>query len=236
MPGFFSARPLNSTHSQRSCRSAGQKRRLAAEWLEPRNLLASVAGTVCEDTDLDGAFDIGERPLAGRAVYVDLNGNGRFDAPVEPSQITSSDGTYVLNDLPAGQADVGLVEKFGFEQTVPLKTPARIRELAVEVGHMEYSEATGKLYAAASHFVASPAETIWVIDPVAGEIVSSVVIGQPLWRIAVSDDGQYLYAGLADEPAIQRVNLATMTPDLRFTLGSGTSGAFYAFDLDVMPG
>src|SRR5687768_11627384 len=103
--------------SRMTRQAAGRTRRLAAEWLEPRNLLASVAGTVFEDTDSDGVFDPGERPLAGRTVYVDLNRNGRFDASSERSQITGSDGTYVLNDLPTVQTDVGLVEKFGFEQT-----------------------------------------------------------------------------------------------------------------------
>src|SRR5687767_1537877 len=63
---------------------AGQRIRVAIEALEPRKLLASIAGTVFNDIEADGLIDPGENGLGGWTVYHDANGNGVRDsnAPV----------------------------------------------------------------------------------------------------------------------------------------------------------
>src|SRR5205823_213152 len=46
----------------------------------PVNNNASIAGTLFNDADADGALDAGEARLAGRTVYIDANHNGVKDA------------------------------------------------------------------------------------------------------------------------------------------------------------
>jgi hypothetical protein len=63
---------------------------------------ACIQGQKFEDRDADGVKDPGEPGLAGVRIYVDLNGNGAFDAG-EPSAVTAADGTYSIST--AGIAD-----------------------------------------------------------------------------------------------------------------------------------
>jgi len=68
---------------------AGGPRAVGAGLINAERALARVAGvtvtgTVFEDFDRDGSLSLGERPLAGETVFLDLNGNGQLDrAPVE---------------------------------------------------------------------------------------------------------------------------------------------------------
>jgi len=54
--------------------------------------------------------------------------------------------------------------------------------------------------------------------------------------MAISDDAQFLYAGLNGAQAIQRIILSTMTPDIQFSLGADPAWPKYAGDLKVLPG
>jgi len=55
-------------------------------------------------------------------------------------------------------------------------------------------------------------------------------------RIGVSPDAAVAYVGLNGAAAVRRVNIATMTADLQFGLGSGSSGPHFAEDIAVQPG
>lgn len=59
-----------------------------------------VSGKVFTDSDQNGQLNNGETGSAGRTVYLDTNGNGVFD-PGERSVVTSGDGSYTFNNLPA---------------------------------------------------------------------------------------------------------------------------------------
>ncbi len=54
-------------------------RAFALEMMEARRLLASIAGSVFYDDNLDGIVNAGEGNVAGWTVYADVNGNGLFD-------------------------------------------------------------------------------------------------------------------------------------------------------------
>ena len=69
---------------------------------------ASVAGTVYEDDDADGARAGGEAGLAGRTVYADANDNDTLDAG-ETSDVTAADGSYSLAGLSPGTYAVRVV-------------------------------------------------------------------------------------------------------------------------------
>lgn len=56
-------------------------------------------------------------------------------------------------------------------------------------------------------------------------------------RLALSDDGKYLYVGLDGQNIVQRLLLPSLTPDISIPLGGATTlGSFSALDLQVAPG
>lgn len=97
----------------------------------------TVTGRIFSDLDGDGFQNSGEPGLFGRIVYADLNGNGRFDAELEPSTQTMFDlfetpddetGQFVLEFVPPGDITIAVVESDGERvstpQTILFSTPA----------------------------------------------------------------------------------------------------------------
>jgi hypothetical protein len=73
------------------------------EALESRTLMSggAISGTIYNDLNGNGAIDAGESPLAGRQVYLDLQGIDTLVAG-DPVATTSASGTYSFANLPAG--------------------------------------------------------------------------------------------------------------------------------------
>lgn len=63
--------------------------------------VGTIRGSVWNDANGDGVRAVDEAGLAGRTVFVDLNGNGIVDAG-EPSRATNADGTYSFVDIHTG--------------------------------------------------------------------------------------------------------------------------------------
>jgi hypothetical protein len=79
---------------------------------------ASIAGTVFNDLNGNGAKDSGEGGLASRTVYIDLDNDSIFDAN-EKSTATDSLGNYIFSNLGAGSYKVREVVPQGWKQTAP---------------------------------------------------------------------------------------------------------------------
>jgi FG-GAP-like repeat len=100
-----------------------------------------------------------------------------------------------------------------------------------------YDPHTQRIYASVPGSAGTLGNTITVIDPVTGALGVSVFVGSEPGRLALSDDGQYLYVALDGSAAVVRVHVPTMTPGLQFSLGSDSfNGAKYAGDMAVLPG
>jgi hypothetical protein len=76
--------------------------------LEPRRLLATIAGVVFGDIDRDGVRDASEVGIAGRRVYIDANNNRAFDVG-ERATWSESDGAFSIPRNPAGSWRVRVV-------------------------------------------------------------------------------------------------------------------------------
>ncbi len=76
------------------------------------------------------------------------------------------------------------------------------------------------------------------IDPASGTQEVAIAHGNQSGKLAISDNGQYLYVGLNTTGGVARINLASQTIDLRFGLGPDdpTFGRLFADDMDVVPG
>ena len=79
--------------------------------------------------------------------------------------------------------------------------------------------------------------TVTVIDPISRVVESSVFIGSEPGKLAVSDNGQYLYVALDGAAAVRRYNIATQKPEIQFSTGEDRIGRpLFVRDIEVLPG
>jgi hypothetical protein len=78
--------------------------------------------------------------------------------------------------------------------------------------------------------------SISVLDPTTGMIPAPQPAGTNPNVLAISDDSQYLYAGIDDASSVQRFLLPSLAKDVSYGLGSGILGPYFALDLQVAPG
>src|SRR5207253_3104057 len=96
---------------------------------------------------------------------------------------------------------------------------------------------TQLIYASVPGRAGDIGNSITIIDPVSGEVGPSIFIGSEPNKLALSDDGKYLYVGLDGAAAVRRFEIATRTPGLQFALGSDSFfGPYQVDDLAVLPG
>ncbi len=100
-----------------------------------------------------------------------------------------------------------------------------------------YDAVTQKIYASVpSSDTSGRANTVTPIDPVTGVLGTSIAVGSNPNSLAVSDDGQFLYAGLLGASSISRITLATQSVSLQISVPSTVYGAMYAGEIKVLPG
>jgi hypothetical protein len=79
--------------------------------------------------------------------------------------------------------------------------------------------------------------TISVLDLASGSITSSKFAGSNPDILSMSDDGQFLYAGIDGQSSVRRFKLPDLSSDISFSLGRNqTFGPNFALDLQVAPG
>jgi subtilisin-like proprotein convertase family protein/subtilisin family serine protease len=108
-----------------------------------------------------------------------------------------------------------------------------VTQLDLAANDLIYDPGTQRIYASV------PPDSITVIDPFTGTVGPSIVVGNTPNRLAISDDGQFLYVGLDGDFAVRRVTLATLTPGLVIPLGTGAFPYDHpraAEDIAVLPG
>ena len=105
-------------------------RRLQAERLEDRQLLATISGAVFNDLNADGVKNTGESGQSGWTVYLDADGNGQLGTG-EISTTTATDGSYSFDGLAAGTYTVAEVQQLGWQQTSPVGNVPSIEQVSV---------------------------------------------------------------------------------------------------------
>ncbi|MGA3322933.1 MAG: kelch repeat-containing protein, partial [Terriglobia bacterium] len=163
----------------------------------------------------------------GMSLPTTFVGAGQLTATVDASLITSagSADVSVSNSAPGGGVS-GLLP-FPIFQTVALDT-----------NDIVFEPFTRQLFASVPSSASQvTGNSIVSIDPLTGTIGTPVSIGSEPTRLAVSDDGQYLYAVLSGSNSVRRMALATLTPGTQFlTVSAVFQTSFTASDLAVMPG
>jgi hypothetical protein len=100
---------------------------------------------------------------------------------------------------------------------------------------LAYSPASGELYLSTATVTTGPG--ISVIDPRTGNTLRTVPTPTRAAPLAVSADGQFLYAGLGTTGKIRRYALPALNADLEFSIGVDHTGQpLEAYDIRVAPG
>src|SRR5215470_4237913 len=117
------------------------------------------------------------------------------------------------------------------------QTAPSIRTINISVNEMVYDPISKKIYATVPSSAGANGNSVTVIDPMTANVGPSIFIGSEPNKLAISDDGKYLYVGLDGAAAARRFNIQTLTPEIQFTLGNDTfGGPLLATDIAVMPG
>jgi hypothetical protein len=113
-----------------------------------------------------------------------------------------------------------------------------VRQVRLLAQDLVYDPRSRRIYASTSAAAPIQPNSVVPIDPLTGVMEPPIFVGGSPAKMAVSDDGQYLYVALEDLPAVRRIELPTRTAGLQFPLGDdgSTFGHFYAEDLAVLPG
>ena len=79
---------------------------------------ADIAGNVFVDGDANGVRDIGESPISGVTLFLDLNDNGTHER-LEPWTTSDSNGDYNFVMYTGGQFNVKAIQQDDMQQTLP---------------------------------------------------------------------------------------------------------------------
>jgi len=112
-----------------------------------------------------------------------------------------------------------------------------IRMLDLPTRDIAWDAARGVIYASTPSSAGDAGDAIAVIDPVIGTIKALVPLGVEPSKLALSDDGQYLYVGFNSAALVKRYILPSLTEDLVIPLGAAPNlGPYFPMDLQVAPG
>lgn len=122
---------------------------------------------------------------------------------------------------------------------------AVIRRFQLSTNDIVYDPVGQMLYASVPSRFGETGNCVVPIDP------KTLRVGPPIWvgsepgKMAVSDDGKYLYLALDGAKAVRRVDLNSQSVGLQFWLGNHLTrgaviptigGPYYAVDLKAIPG
>ena len=159
------------------------------------------------------------RPIS----YIDENDIAATLTPEDLAQIGEFD-VRVVNPSPGGGSSALT------RATVYLSIPQ-------STGELVYDKHAQRLYASVPASAATNANSLIVMDPQTGDVLKTIPIGSNPKRVALSDDGKYLYVGL--DQTGQVVRLSTHTWDVQETIQLPFIfffGQTIAQDITVIPG
>lgn len=92
------------------------------------------------------------------------------------------------------------------------------------------------IYLSVPGSAATNPNSISVVDVATAALTTSAPAGSNPRVLAISDDSQFLYAGIDGANIVQRFTLPALSKDISYPLGSDFFGNFVALDLQVAPG
>lgn len=113
----------------------------------------------------------------------------------------------------------------------------RISHILLLANDLVYHAPSNTIFASVPSAAGPRGNTITGINPVTGEIVSSVFIGSEPNQMTLSDDGKFIYVALDGAAMVRRYEIATQTAGPQFSPGKSLyDGPLYADNLAAVPG
>jgi hypothetical protein len=137
----------------------------------------------------------------------------------------------VVNPGPGGGSSTALqfaINGFSY-------TPLVVSQLAND---MVWDPVNQVIYLSVPSLASANGNTIATLNPTTGSIQSTQFAGSEPDVLAISNDAQFLYAGIDGSSSVQRFTLPGVLPDINYLLGAGQYpfGPYFAQDLQVGPG
>jgi hypothetical protein len=110
--------------------------------------------------------------------------------------------------------------------------------LGIKAGGLLFNPFAQRIYVTGAATSPVHSNRLVVIDPALGRIEATYLLGDDPSRMALSDDGQFLYLGCNGSNVFRRFNLESNLVDLVVSLGTSpfSGRKYYALDLAVLPG
>jgi hypothetical protein len=129
-------------------------------------------------------------------------------------------------------------------QPQPTQTPSTpasklifvVSQISLVTTDIIYEPVSGKIYASTPSTAGSYGNSIVPVSVPGGAVGPAVFVGSEPNKLAVSDNGQFLYVGLDGASAVRSFNVISQTAGLQFSLGSTHCGALRAEDMVVLEG
>lgn len=109
-----------------------------------------------------------------------------------------------------------------------------VTEISLTTNHIIYDPIRDQIFASIPSSVGAFGNSIALVDPSTGWVSNYLFVGSEPNKLAISDNGEYLYVGLDGAGAIRRVDLAGFYADIQFYLGMGFCGVLMAEDMVVL--
>src|SRR5262245_47147249 len=113
---------------------------------------------------------------------------------------------------------------------------AETKKLTLVTNDLIYDKVSKKIYAS----IPGTPGSVTVIDPETATVGPSVEVGNQPSKLALSENGQFLYVALDGESAVRQVSLPSLSAGLKFPLEPGTNlnpgSPLLAEDIAVLPG
>lgn len=111
-----------------------------------------------------------------------------------------------------------------------------VSTVAVQANDMVWDAMSGQIYLSVAGTNPTNPNTITALNPMTGQLGTSVSAGPGANRLAVSSDDSWLFAGIDKNGSVQRFTLPSLAADITIPLGSSATGLpYYALDLESAP-
>jgi hypothetical protein len=122
----------------------------------------------------------------------------------------------------------------GMSNALPFSIYATVN---LSANHLLYDPYTRLLYASVnSASTQTPGNTLVTIDPKTGNLGTPVSVGSQPGKMALTDDGNFLYVNLNGANAVGRFNMTTQHLDFSFAVSSSSIFTPALRDIAVLPG